>query len=84
MTAGGLYTVSAYSPITGYTGWANDASTMEEPTHIALGNCQPHGSGCQVQDRQVAGAREPGSAATGPETASGLRRWWWQVQDSNL
>lgn len=53
MTAGGLYTVSAYSPITGYTGWANDASTMEEATHIALGNCRPHGSGCQVQDRQL-------------------------------
>lgn len=48
VTAGGLYTVIAYSPITGYTGWANNASTMEEATHIALGNCQPHGSGCQV------------------------------------
>ena len=47
-TAGGLYTVIAYSPITGYTGWANNATTMEEATHIALGNCQPHGSGCQV------------------------------------
>ncbi|MHA7649853.1 DUF4189 domain-containing protein [Mycobacterium sp. ML4] len=47
-TAGGLYTVIAYSPVTGYTGWANNASTMEEATHIALGNCQPHGSGCQV------------------------------------
>ncbi|TDL00243.1 DUF4189 domain-containing protein [Mycobacterium paragordonae] len=48
VAAGGLYTVIAYSPITGYTGWANNASTMEEATHIALGNCQPHGSGCQV------------------------------------
>lgn len=48
VTAGGLYTVIAYSPVTGYTGWANNASTMEEATHIALGNCQPHGRGCQV------------------------------------
>ncbi len=42
------YTVIAYSPITGYTGWANDATTLEEATHIALGNCQQHGDGCQV------------------------------------
>ena len=43
-----LFTVIAYSPTTGYTGWANNASSMEEATHIALGNCAPHGPGCQV------------------------------------
>ena len=30
VTTGELYTVIAYSPITGYTGWANDATTLEE------------------------------------------------------
>jgi hypothetical protein len=48
VTTGELYTVIVYSPITGYTGWGNNATTMEEATHIALGNCQPHGPGCQV------------------------------------
>ena len=48
VTTGELYTVIAYSPITGYTGWANDATTLEEATHIALGHCQPYGDGCQV------------------------------------
>jgi hypothetical protein len=42
------YAVIAYSPVTGWTGWANNASTMEEATHIALGNCQRHGQGCTV------------------------------------
>jgi Domain of unknown function (DUF4189) len=42
------YAVIAYSPVTGWTGWANNASTMEEATHIALGNCQRHGAGCTV------------------------------------
>jgi Domain of unknown function (DUF4189) len=42
------YAVIAYSPVTGWTGWANNASTMEEATHIALGNCQLHGRGCTV------------------------------------
>jgi len=42
------YAVIAYSPVTGWTGWANNASTMEEATHIALGNCQQHGQGCTV------------------------------------
>jgi len=46
--AADYYTVIVYSPVTGYTGWANDATTMEEATHIALGNCQQHGNGCQV------------------------------------
>jgi hypothetical protein len=48
VTTRDLYAVIAYSPTTGYTGWANNATTMEEATHIALGNCQPHGPGCQV------------------------------------
>ncbi|CAM3273038.1 hypothetical protein BST27_25510 [Mycobacterium intermedium] len=48
VAASQLYTVIAYSPITGYTGWANNATGMEEATHLALGNCQAHGSGCQV------------------------------------
>jgi Domain of unknown function (DUF4189) len=42
------YAVIAYSPVTGATGWANNATTMEEATHIALGNCQLHGQGCTV------------------------------------
>jgi hypothetical protein len=42
------YAVIAYSPVTGWTGWANNATTMEEATHIALGNCQRHGAGCTV------------------------------------
>ncbi|OBI82964.1 DUF4189 domain-containing protein [Mycobacterium sp. 1245805.9] len=42
------YAVIAYSPVTGWTGWANNASTMEEATHVALGNCQRHGAGCTV------------------------------------
>lgn len=42
------YTVVAYSPVTGWTGWANNATSMEEATHIALGNCQRHGNGCTV------------------------------------
>ena len=42
------YAVIAYSPVTGWTGWANNATTMEEATHIALGNCQRHGTGCTV------------------------------------
>ncbi|OBG28096.1 DUF4189 domain-containing protein [Mycobacterium sp. E3198] len=42
------YAVIAYSPVTGWTGWANNASTMEEATHVALGNCQVHGPGCTV------------------------------------
>jgi len=42
------YAVIAYSPVTGWTGWANNASTMEEATHKALGNCQQHGAGCTV------------------------------------
>ncbi|WP_068186792.1 DUF4189 domain-containing protein [Mycobacterium sp. UM_CSW] len=42
------FAVIAYSPVTGWTGWANNASTMEEATHIALGNCQRHGAGCTV------------------------------------
>ena len=47
-TTSDLYTVITYSPITGYSGWANNATTMEEATHTALGNCQQHGDGCQV------------------------------------
>jgi hypothetical protein len=47
-TTGDFYTVIAYSPITGYTGWANNATTLEEATHVALGNCQQRGDGCQV------------------------------------
>ena len=42
------YAVIAYSPVTGWTGWANNATSMEEATHIALGRCQPYGDGCQV------------------------------------
>ena len=42
------YAVIAYSPVTGWTGWANNASNMEEATHLALGNCQRHGAGCTV------------------------------------
>jgi hypothetical protein len=42
------FTVIAYSPITGYSGWANNATSMEEAAHIALGNCQLHGDGCQL------------------------------------
>src|SRR5262249_443085 len=42
------YAVIAYSPVTGWTGWADNASTMEEATHIALGNCQRPGGGCTV------------------------------------
>lgn len=42
------YAVIAYSPVTGWTGWANNASSMEEGTHVALGNCQRHGAGCTV------------------------------------
>lgn len=42
------YAVIAYSPVTGWTGWENNGTTMEEATHIALGNCQVHGAGCTV------------------------------------
>ena len=31
-TTSDLYTVITYSPITGYSGWANNATTMEEAT----------------------------------------------------
>ena len=42
------YAVIAYSPVTGATGWYNNATTMEEATHMALGNCQRYGRGCAV------------------------------------
>jgi Domain of unknown function (DUF4189) len=64
--AADYFTVIAYSPITGYVGWANDATTLEEATHIAVGNCQQHGDGCQV----AAWARN-GCAAL----ALGSNRW---------
>ncbi|OBK43265.1 DUF4189 domain-containing protein [Mycobacterium sp. 1081908.1] len=58
------YAVIAYSPVTGWTGWANNATTMEEATHVALGNCQRHGAGCTVaswtRNRCVALALGPG------------------------
>lgn len=34
--------------MTGWTGWENNGTSMEEATHIALGNCQVHGAGCTV------------------------------------
>jgi hypothetical protein len=40
--------VIAYSPVTGWAGWATNGTTMEEATHIALGKCQVHGPGCTV------------------------------------
>ena len=46
--AADYFTVIAYSPVTGYAGWVNDASTLEEATHVALGKCQQAGDGCQV------------------------------------
>ena len=75
------YAVIAYSPVTGWTGWANNASTMEEATHVALGNCQRHGAGCTVagwtRNRCVALALGPngwgsdwGSTATAAQTAA--------------
>jgi hypothetical protein len=58
------YAVIAYSPVTGWTGWANNATSLEEATHIALGNCQRHGSGCTVaswtRNRCIALALGPG------------------------
>lgn len=42
------YVVIAYSPVTGWTGWETNAGSMEEATHVALGNCQAHGAGCTV------------------------------------
>ncbi|OJZ64094.1 hypothetical protein BRW65_29300, partial [Mycobacterium paraffinicum] len=42
------YAVIAYSPVTGWTGWENNGTTMAEATHIALGSCQVHGAGCTV------------------------------------
>jgi hypothetical protein len=42
------FTVIAYSPVTGWVGWSNNATTMSEATHIALGNCSLHGDGCTV------------------------------------
>ena len=42
------YAVIAYSPVTGATGWYNNAGGMEEATHMALGNCQRYGPGCTV------------------------------------
>jgi hypothetical protein len=42
------YAVIAYSPVTGWTGWANNTTSMEDATHIALGDCQRHGAGCTV------------------------------------
>ncbi len=46
--AADYFTVIAYSPVTGYVGWANDATTLAEATQVAVGNCQQHGGGCQV------------------------------------
>ena len=42
------FTVIAYSPASGATGWANNATALEEATHIALGNCLQYGQGCAV------------------------------------
>ncbi len=37
------HVVIAYSPSTGWAGWATNGTTMEEAMHIALGKCQVHG-----------------------------------------
>ena len=46
--AADYFTVIAYSPVTGYAGWATNATTLEEATHVAMGHCQQAGDGCRV------------------------------------